>query len=289
MLFRGRFWGAYRFAGALLASSSLLVAGDPASAAEGVPKRIVSLAPSITETTFALGEGARLVGVTAYCDWPPEARALPRVGSYLQPNVEVVVSRRPDLAIVVPSPGNHDAVRALEDLGIEILVVAEGPGLGDVFHSIETIGRRLDRAPEAARLVESMQARVSALRAGLAGRPPVSVLLVVDHAPLVVVGEATLLDELLTIAGGRNVARKLGPWPRVSVEFLVREDPEVILDGAAMNPARRGAEFYAGLGLRAARAGRIRTIAVDEVMRPGPRIVDGVEALARILHDEGLE
>ena len=289
MLFRGRFWGAYRFAGVLLASSRLLVAGDPASAAEGVPKRIVSLAPSITETTFALGEGARLVGVTSYCDWPPEARALPRVGSYLQPNVEVVVSRRPDLAIVVPSPGNHHAVRALEDLGIEILVVAEGPGLGDVFHSIETIGRRLDRVPEAARLVESMQARVSALRAALAGRPPVSVLLVVDHAPLVVVGEATLLDELLTIAGGRNVARKLGPWPRVSVEFLVREDPEVILDGAAMNPARRGAEFYAGLGLRAARTGRIRTIAVDEVMRPGPRIVDGVEALARILHDEGLE
>ena len=258
--------------------------GSPGGAAE--PARLVSLAPSVTEMVFAVGAGEWLVGVTDFCDFPDAARKIERVGSYLDPSVEAVVARRPDLVIAVPSPGNEREVRAIESLGIPVVVVAEGPTLEDVYAAIRTIGEHTGRSEAAASVVRGMKDRVASVRARLEGRPPRPVLLVVDRSPLVVAGDATLLDELVRLAGGKNVAAGLGPWPRVGLEYVVRMQPEVILDGA-MGPDRdAGLSFYQGLGLEAVERGRLHAIRIDEIMRPGPRLPAGVESLARQIHPE---
>src|SRR4029453_19123534 len=104
-----------------------------------VPKRIVSLAPSVTETLFAVGAGEEVVGVSELSDFPPQARRIDRVGSYLKPNVEAVVAHRPDVAIAVPSPGNREAVESLVELGLQVVIVEEGPTLDDIYASIVKI------------------------------------------------------------------------------------------------------------------------------------------------------
>ncbi|MGH7823002.1 MAG: ABC transporter substrate-binding protein, partial [Candidatus Binatia bacterium] len=206
--------------------------------------------------------------------------------SYLKPNLEAIVARRPDLVIAVPTPGNRDEVEALERLGLRVLVAAEGPTLEDVYASIRTIAAAAGRSEAGSGLVEGMRERVERLRLRLGDAEPRTVLFVVDRSPLVVAGDGTLIGDLIRLAGGRNVARGLGPWPRLSVEAVVRFSPEVILDGAMRPDEERDAGFYEELGLPAARAGRVHAVRVDEIMRPGPRLAEGVERLARRIHPE---
>ncbi|MGH7860591.1 MAG: ABC transporter substrate-binding protein [Candidatus Binatia bacterium] len=262
----------------------LLAAGGSARPAEAL--RVVSLAPSVTETIFAVGAGESLVGVTDFCDWPPPARAIARVGSYIRPNVEAIVARGPDLVIAVPSPGNRDEVEAVERLGVRVLIVSEGPALDDVYGSIGTIADAVGRREAGEDLVARMRASVAGLRSRLGGAERKTVLFVVDRSPLVVAGDGTLIDDLVRLAGGRNAARGLGPWPRLSLEYVVRLSPEIILDGAMRPDEERDVGFYEGLGLRAVREGKVHATRIDEIMRPGPRVTEGLERLARQIHPE---
>jgi iron complex transport system substrate-binding protein len=265
--------------GALLA---LLVAcgGAPPPSDREPARRVVVLAPSATETVFALGAGARVVGVCGQCDHPPAAAALPKVGGYLVPSVEAVLAARPDLVIAVPSPGNREAVRAIERAGVRVLVVQDRR-LEDLWTSTREIAEALGMPEAGARLVADVRAKLDGVRAAAATRPPVRVLLVVGHSPLVVAGGGTLQGELLEIAGGVNVAADVGSaWPQVSLELVVDRAPDVILD-AAMGTEAGAERLFAGLRtVPAVAGGRIVTVDADAIYRTGPRVGEAAELLA---------
>src|SRR5205809_7847911 len=162
----------------------------PSPAPAGPPARIVSLAPSITEVVYALGAGERLVGVCAQCDYPAAVASLPRVGGYLAPSGEVTLARRPDLVIAVPSPGNREAVRAIERAGVRVLVVHDRT-LAELWDSIRGIAGALGLPAAGERLVADVTRRLEAVRARVADLPPRRVLMIVGHRPPVPVGRRT--------------------------------------------------------------------------------------------------
>ena len=271
---------------AAAAAVALAGCGEPPPTAPAAVRRVVSLAPSCTEIVWALGAGDRLVGVCAHCDHPPAVASLPRVGGYLAPSAEAVIGARPDVVFAVPSPGNHDAVRAVEAAGIRVVVVEEHT-LDEVWAGMRAIAAALGLAAEGERLVARVQAELEAVRRRVAGRPVRRALLVVGHAPLVAAGPGTLQDELLRIAGGENVAAVTGAlWPRLAVEMVVATAPDVIVD-AAMGGERGDASVFASLTtVPAVRNGRIVPIAGGAFYRAGPRVGEAAAQLAAALHPE---
>ena len=266
---------------------AVLVAGcgaTPVPRTAGPPARVVSLAPSATEIVYALGAGARLVGVCGQCDRPAEVARVPRVGGYLAPSVEATLAVRPDLVIAVPSPGNREAVRAIERAGVRVLVVRDRT-LDDLWASIPALAEALGVPADGDRLVTDLRRRLDGVRARLAGIMPRRVLVVVDHNPLVVVGGGTLQDELITIAGGTNVVRDVGSaWPTITLELVVARAPEVIVD-AGMGGEDAGAGLFAGLTtVPAVREGRIVRLRDDAFFRAGPRVADAAATLADAIH-----
>ena len=272
-------------AGALLALLAGCAAGE-APRATGPPARIVSLAPSATEVVYALGAGDRLVGVCGQCDQPPEAARVPRVGGYLTPSVETVLATRPDLVIAVPSPGNREAVRAIERTGVRVLVVRDRR-LADLWESVRDMAAALGEPEAGERLVVGIQGAIEAVRARVAGRPRRRVLVVVGLSPLVAVGGGSLQDELIAIAGGANVAGDAGEvWPKIALELVVARAPEVIVD-AAMGTESAGQALFAGLGtIPAVRDGRVVRLRDDAFLRAGPRVPAAAAALAAAIHPE---
>jgi iron complex transport system substrate-binding protein len=248
--------------------------------------RIVSLAPSTTEILFALGLGDRVVGVCSQCDYPEAAREVPRVGSYLVPSVEAVVAARPDLVVVVPTPANREAVRALERLGTRVLVVRDRV-LADLWDGIRAIGGATGRESEARALEGRVRDDLAAVAACSAGRPRLRVLMVVGHRPLIVVGGGTLQHELVELAGGENVGADIGTaFPQTSLEVVAARAPDVIVD-AAMGSERGGDAVFASLAhVPAVRDHRVVSVAADALLRTGPRVGEAARRLAGILHPE---
>jgi iron complex transport system substrate-binding protein len=255
-------------------------------AAPAVPARVVSLAPSITEILFALGAGGRLVGVCGSCDRPAAVAGLARVGTYLAPSVEATLALRPDLVIAVPSPGNREAVRAIERAGVRVLVVRDRT-LGDLWASVHDIAGAVGVPAAGERLVGDLRARLDAIHARVATLPPRRVLVLVGHSPLVVVGGGSLQDELVRVAGGVNVAADAGSvWPTVTLELVVARAPEVIVD-AAMGTEGSSRELFAALTtVPAVRDGRILRLDTGAFLRAGPRVPEAAEALAAAIHPE---
>ncbi|MGH7895576.1 MAG: ABC transporter substrate-binding protein, partial [Candidatus Binatia bacterium] len=271
--------------GAVLVLLALLAGCDAAAPpTPGPATRVVTLAPSATETVFALGAGERVVGVCAQCDYPEAAARVPKVGGYLTPSVEAVLGARPDLVVAVPSPGNREAVRAIERAGVRVLVVQDRM-LDDLWTSIGSIADVLGIPAAGGRLVADVQGRLDAIRVRVASQPRVRVLLVVGHSPLIVAGGGTLQGELVEVAGGTNVAADVGAaWPQISLEVVVARAPEVILD-AAMGTEAGGRELFAALStVPAVVHGRIVTVPPDVLFRAGPRVPEAAAALADAIH-----
>jgi cobalamin transport system substrate-binding protein len=257
-------------------------------ALKGSPQRIVSLVPSATELIYALGGEDRLVGRTDFCDYPPVARSKPSVGGTVSPSLEVLVSLRPDL-VVATSAGNSDETRRqLERLRVPLYLV-DPHGLADVFHTMTRLGALTERESRAAELVAGLERRVRAVAVRVAARPRPRVLYVVWPDPLIVPGRGAAVTELIELAGGESVSAD-GPegYPRYSVEAAVARGPEVIIlarHGAGTAPyAREKWERFAELP--AIRAGRLHGVDGDLFHRFGPRVVDALEILARLLHPE---
>jgi cobalamin transport system substrate-binding protein len=253
--------------------------------------RIISLAPSVTETIFALGLGGRLVGVSTYCDYPPAANRIDRVGSFLAPNVEAIVAKHPDVIIAVPSPGNESPVETLRRLGMKVLLV-DPQTVAEIEESFVTIGRELDHEAEARALVSRVERRMASVRARVAGAPARKVLMVVGQTPLIAAGAHTFQDELIRMAGGINVAAAAGgTWPHLSLEFAIAAAPEVIIDTTMGNEERAGAaaalRFWKAFpSLPAVRDGRIYGYKAYQLLRPGPRIGEALSLIARFIHPE---
>jgi iron complex transport system substrate-binding protein len=272
---------------------TLAVCAD-AGAGQGEARRIVSLAPSLTETVFALGAGERLVGVSAYCDYPPEVRTIDRVGTFLSPNVEAIIAKRPDVVLVVPRPGNRNPVESLRRLGVRVVVV-EPNSVDEVKQSILKVGEEIGRNEEARALVSNIEERMAAVRARTEGAPRPRVLMVIGQMPLHAVGTGTFLDELITVAGGVNVGGQAGgSWPHLSLEFAISSRPEVIIDTTMGNEERAGAgaatAFWDGFPMMpAVQDSRVYGHMEYHLLRPGPRIAEALETIARLVHPELFE
>lgn len=262
-------------------------AGEAAVPPPGGARRIVSLAPSVTETLFALDRGDRLVGISTFCDYPPEkVAALPRAGSYLTPNVERIVSLRPDLVLGVPTPGNQAAVEQLRVLGLQVVIVGELT-LADTWAAMRTIGRWTGNEAGAAALVAKLEGEIAAVRTAASRLPRQKVLFVVGHDPLVAAGSGLFIDELIVAAGGDNVGAASGvSWPRLSLETVIAAAPDVIIDGAMGSEAHQGLEAYwrQFASVPAVRAGRLWPQRSDALLRPGPRVGLGARELFEMIH-----
>jgi iron complex transport system substrate-binding protein len=256
-----------------------------------LPERVISLAPSITETIFALGLGDRLVGVSVYCDHPPEAKRIDRVGTFLVPSVETILAKRPNVVLAVPSPGNQSSVDTLRRLGLKV-VVLDPNTVAEIKEAIVTVARELEVEEKGRTLVSQIEGRMNQIRARLAGVVERKVLMVVGQTPLIAVGAPTFQDELIRMAGGVNVAAGAGnPWPHLTLEFAITAAPDVIVDTTMGNEERVGAEaalnFWSAFPtIPAVRAQRVFGYQAYQLLRPGPRLADALEALARFIHPE---
>jgi len=252
------------------------------------PTRIVSLAPSITEMLFALGLGDQIVGVTFFCDYPPEARAKPKVG-YSQPNLETIVTLRPDLVLAPSEYVRTDVLSKLEQLKIPTFVLVPRT-IEDIASHVHTLGRMLARTGAADQLATDLRRRIGAVKARVGGRPRPRLLYVLNSEPLITVGPGSYIHQMIELAGGANVAeRASAPYPRLTIEVVLHADPEVILFpvGTAEGiPESEQQLWRRWPTLTAVKQGRLHRIDSDLVNRPGPRAVDGLERLARMLHPE---
>lgn len=276
----------------LILGAALLGAGacasPPAShAATQQPRRIVSLAPSITETLFALGAGDEVVGVSQYCDYPEAAKRLPKVGSFLTPNVEVIAGLRPTLVIGLEISSNLREIRAIEAIGYPILTVKDDT-LKDIQTAILKIGERVGRAHQAGELVRKIQSHFDSVRTRLRGAAPRRVVMLVGHQPMVAVGRGTFLDQLLKLAGATNIADgSAQSWPRLSIEYVIAMAPEVILDGQmGSDPASPGSFWAQYPSIPAVRRRRVHGYSQDLMLHPGPRVWQSLEILAALIHPE---
>ncbi len=273
---------------ARLAALGLCALPFPAPAAEwlgppppSAPRRVVSLAPSLTDTVAALGEAGRLVGVTRYDD-APEVKGLPRVGGFLDPSPEAVLALRPDLVLWLTDGGAFPAVRRIAALGVPVLAVPV-VGVPDVLACARLVGAALGDAAAGDRLARSLEEAIGRAARRAAALPRVRVLMVIGREPLVVAGPGSYPDALLSIAGGANVAEGSRPWPVYPLERAVAANPDLVLDAAVNEPAEGMARLAA---IPAVRAGRVARLPNDDALRPGPRLVRALDDLLRALHPE---
>ena len=245
------------------------------------PKRIIALLPSYTETLFALGVGDRVVGVDDFSEYPPEVAGLPRLGGLYDTHLEGVLSLRPDLVLVSDPNG---AAAALEQNGL-VVWAGDAPRFDDVFRVLDAIGKMVGRTAEATQLSERIRNEVATVENRLSGTPRVRVYYEIDATPYAV-GPSSFIGAMLSMAGGENIIpANLGDFPKISPEAVIAGNPEVIvgasLEDVAARPGWRG--------ISAVRTGRVYKLPVAEsrvVVCPGPRIAEGLRALARRLHPE---
>lgn len=251
------------------------------------PQRIVSLAPHLTEILFAIGAGPRVVGVTAYCDYPEEARALPRIGGFSDPSAERVLAVRPDLVLATTVGNRREAVERLVRLGIPVFVTRVQRVL-DVPRQIRLVGRLVGRREAADRVAAALARRLERVIRRVQGRRPVRVYYQVWDKPLITVSRGSFVDDAIRLAGGVNVFAGLDQrHPRVSREAVVAARPEVmVLSGMGQEDARLKREWLRFTAIPAVAHQRVYVMDSDFLHRPGPRIVEGVERLARWFHPE---
>ena len=244
--------------------------------------------PSASEILFALGAQDRLVGVTDFCDFPPAARQKPRVGGMVAPSLEAIVALRPDVVVVTPAGNSDETLAQLERLRLAIFAV-NPTGVGEALDLIGRLGALAGRSAEAARITAALARRIQEVKARVAPLPRPRVLYVVWPEPLIVPGRGSVVSELIALAGGQSVTADGGQgYPRYSVEAALAKGPEVILLARHGVQARAlGREPWDRLSsLPAIRAGRIHAVDGDVLHRYGPRLIDGLEELARLLHPD---
>lgn len=259
------------------------------------PARVVSTAPSFTEMMFALGAGNHVVAVSTYCHYPPEVDKLPRVGSYLQPNIEAIARLQPDLALVHAE--QRDALAQLAGLKVPTLAL-RNTTLEETLQSATQIGNAIGMVQEGAMLERELRAKLAAIEKKNAGKAR-TLLFIVGRTPgrldgMIAVGSGSFLNDLIRIAGGRNVLfdSKVA-YPRISLETIIRLDPDVIVDmgdmavtvGVTEEHKRSVLKLWeAQKAVRAVRQKKVFAVAADIFVVPGPRVTEAAEAFATMMH-----
>jgi len=253
------------------------------------PKRIISLAPNITEILFDLGLDEEIVGVSTHSNFPEKAKTRPRVGSYISLDYEKIISLKPDLIIATGAGNTREMVERLEKLGFPAYVIFP-KNLEGILLSIDHMGQVVDRKAEALRIIQDMKRRRAEIVNLMQDVPRTRVFLQIGEAPMVTVGKGSFADDLIRLAGGENVAgEEKKMYPRFGMEEILKRAPEVIIltsMNASANYEKVLQDWSRWRTIPAVKNGRIHLIDSDLIDRPSPRIIDGLEEMARILHPE---
>ena len=259
------------------------------------PQRIISLVPAVTEMLFAIGAGDQVIGISSYDRHPPEALTRTRLGALVDPDVERILSLRPDLVVVYGT--QDDLIARLSRAGISMFNY-EHAGLADITTTIGRIGDRIGRRNEAQRVVAGIDAGIAAVRRQVAGRPRLRTVLIFDREPgglrgMFASAGRGFLHDMLEVAGGDDVFADVDRQSvQVSVEVLLARAPEVVLEihkSAGWTPdrlARERALWNTLAGLPAVRDNRVHMLVDDALSVPGPRVVAGIRLMAGALHPE---
>ena len=252
------------------------------------PRRLISLAPSITEILYFLEAGDRLVGVTSFCNFPPEVKNKPRVGTYWEFNLEAILALKPDLVLAMAHQGEGPG--SLQVLGHWKIpyYLGRADTLPGLFRLIEDLARLTGQEEVARRKLPPLKARVRQVQQRVQSLPRPRVLLEIDQEPLITVGRSSIQGDLIQRAGGANIAGKVDQrYPVFNLEEVLKSQPEVILFTGmadATSLPRRMNFWRQWTMLPAVKAGRLHWVEPDLVDRPGPRLVDGLEMLANYFH-----
>jgi cobalamin transport system substrate-binding protein len=280
---------------------ALLLAAAPAVAAEPVtdmlgrrvavparPVRVVSLAPSLTEIAYAVGAGDRLVAVTDNCDFPPQVAGKPRIGGIYNPNFEAILTARPDLVVGTTEGNREEHLKRVEALGLALYVV-KPVDVPSVLDAIGRVGRVLGQTAETERLIAALRREADAVARAVDGARRPRVLYVVWGSPLIVPGRDTLLTDLIRRAGGESVSgTEPQEYPRFSMEeALARRPDHIVLGGHGRRSVEEHLRLWPQLRLlAAAREGRVGVVDGDLTHRSGPRVIEALKELARLIHPE---
>ncbi len=253
------------------------------------PRRIISLMPSITEIVFALGRQDRLMGATRFSTDPPAAALLPRVGSYVHLDLEKIVSLEPDLCLAQRDGNPRDIVEKIEQLGIAVYVL-DPRDMAGIMDAIARLGEVLEAGEQAARIVGEMREKITAFQAVIsrtARRP--RVFFQIDASPIISAGSNTFIQQLITMAGGENLAAGATIYPRYSWEDILVMRPEVVLI-ASMAGGHSEMELKSAWmrwpRIPAVRDQRVHVVEADLFDRPTPRLLDGLRTLIPLIHPE---
>ena len=253
-------------------------------------ERIVSLAPNLTEIVYAVGAGDRLVGNTEYCDYPAEAKSVAKIGDTMHPSVERIIALKPQVVLVSTASQLEAFTKQLDQQRIAVYVTNPG-SLDEIFHSITVLGGMFGHSEQAAQVATDLRKRTEAVEARISQLKPVSVFYQVAGEPLYTIGRDAYLTDLVRRAGGVSVTTDVpGAFPRYSDEAALAARPEAIIlpTGGSMGTAN--SSIAAPLrNSPAVRNNRVYKLNDDHLSRPGPRLVDGLEEMARALHPEAFK
>ena len=257
----------------------------------GIPQRIISLSPSNTEMVYALGLQDRLVGVTSYDDYPPDAKTKPIVSDYSTVDLEKIVNAKPDL-VLADNIQKNDTIPALEKLGITVYTMTPNNTDG-IFNEIKVLGRITGKTQAADNLVSSLQTRIQAVAdktAELTDAEKPRVLFVTWYDPIWTAGTDTMIQYLIDQAGGTNIAGDLNGYATITLESVIQRNPQVIVVMSSMGTQNASLDFIKSneqfQSTDAVKNGWVYEIDADIFGRTTPRIVDGLETLAKIIHPE---
>ena len=253
------------------------------------PARVIALAPSITEIIYDLGQERKLIGVTQYSTYPSEAESLPRVGSYVRLDIEKIVSLKPDLCIAIKDGNPKHIVDKIVALNIPVYVI-DPRNLLQIMDAITRLGSLLDAGNAAAVLVADMEKRIEQVQTLVKkARYKPRVFFQIDAEPLFSAGDNTFIHELIELAGGINTAAGEDPYPRYSWEDILVLQPEIVLISSmagGLDPENLIRSWKKWSQLSAVNNDQVFVVEADLFDRPSPRLVDGLEAIAAIIHPE---
>lgn len=279
---------------ALLIGCSNLPSEGPASSLRGAPQRIVSLAPAYTETLIELGLADRIMGVTPYSDYLAETKNIQKVGGYDQPSLEKIVSLKPDLVLAAGYVGQRSIGEALERLGIGVATFdLRARGIDGIFEMVQGLGELCEREEQAREILAQMQRTIDEVKAWTKGLARPRVYVEVGYNPLFTCAKGSFIHELIAMSGGQNIASDINkPYPRISPEFVIESDPQVIiLPCMGRRYGKQSLLDRSGWqNISAVKAGRVYDDLDPQIITiPSPNLIlKGLPELARRIHGTGL-
>ena len=245
--------------------------------------RAISLAPSVTEAVFAVGAGDRLVGVTTFCDYPEAAKSIAKIGDTMNPNMETIVALRPEIVFVSTASQVEAFTRTLQENGIAVYVT-NPESLSDVLKNLTRLGELFDTPSLAEAKVAALRSRAAAARSAMQGSERVGVFVQISKEPLFTIGKQSFLTELLESASARSLTADVETaYPKLSKETALALNPEAIILSDSEDNREPNEVFR---NTPAVRNGRIYRVNADLLSRPGPRLVDALEVIAKSLHPD---